>query len=153
MAQRKSLAWTELKVGLLVIAGFAILAYVILRIGGPSPLWGDKITITAYFPSANQLRPGNDAWLDGILVGKVTDVSMNHNPQAKGKVAVVMEIESRYKDNIRKDSTIGIESAGLLGDKILQITSGSETSDPVGDGGSIIGTDAGDIDRIIHGTN
>ena len=42
MAQRRSLAWTELKVGLLVIAGFAVLAYAIVRIGGTIKLLGEN---------------------------------------------------------------------------------------------------------------
>ena len=42
MAQRKSLAWTELRVGMLVIAAFAALAYAIINIGGPASFFGDK---------------------------------------------------------------------------------------------------------------
>ena len=90
MAQRRTLAWTELKVGLLVILGFALLVYAIIRIGGTSSFWGKTIHITAYFSSANGIRPGNDTWLDGLLVGKVTKVGLNHNPNEKGRVAVAM---------------------------------------------------------------
>src|SRR4030095_16724351 len=153
MAQRRTLAWTELKVGLLVIAGFLVLAYAIVRIGGPSSFWSDKIHVTAYFSSANGLRPGSDAWLDGLLVGKVTDVGLNRNPNEKGKVAVAMEIDSTYQNLLRKDSVVGIESNGLLGDKTIQIASGSETAELVGDGGSLQGAEVGGIPRIIQGTD
>src|SRR5688572_26513725 len=107
MAQRKSLAWTELKVGIFVIMAFAVLAYAVISVGGPASFFGDKLNITAYFSSANGLRPGNDVWLDGLLVGKVEDVGLNNDRAIPGRVAVKMEIDPTYTDNIRKDSVIG----------------------------------------------
>src|SRR5262245_12439961 len=112
MAQRRSLAWSELKVGLLVIAGFAVLVYAVIRISGTTSLCRNTIHITAFFSSANGIRPGNDTWLDGLLVGKVTKVGLNHNPNEKGRVAVEMEIDATYTENIRKDSVVGIEANG-----------------------------------------
>ncbi len=152
MAQRRSLAWTELKVGLLVIVGFAVLAFAIVRIGGPTSLFGEKMEVTAYFPNANGLRSGAEVWLDGILVGNVTDVAMSTEP-AKGKVAVVMSIDETYKDNIRSDSPISIATIGLLGDKMMELGSGTEKGVPVEDGGELTGADTGDIRRIIQGTD
>jgi phospholipid/cholesterol/gamma-HCH transport system substrate-binding protein len=152
MAQRKSLAWSELKVGLFVIAAFAALTYAIINIGG-FRFWGDNLNITAYFSSAAGLRPGNDVWLDGLLVGKVEDVGLNHDAAIPGRVFVKMELDPSFTNNIRKDSVVGIESNGLLGDKTVQITSGSETAEIVGDGGIILGTEVGGIPKIIQGTD
>ena len=153
MAQRGSLKWTELKVGLLVLAGFFVLAFAIIRIGGPTSFFGEKFKITAYFPSANGLRPGNDAWLDGLLVGRVEEVGPNRNPNAKGRVQVVIEIDAAYKNNVRNDSTVAIETVGLLGDKTIQLSSGSEAAEPLGDGGVIYGAETGDVQRVIQGAN
>jgi phospholipid/cholesterol/gamma-HCH transport system substrate-binding protein len=153
MAQRKSLGWTELKVGLLVIVGFAVLAYAIIRIGGPTSLFAEKFKMSAYFPSANGLRPGNDVLLDGLLVGTVSEVGLNRDPAINGKVAVVMEIDAAYKDNIREDSMVSIETVGLLGDMTVQITSGSTAANAVGDGGRLLGADTGDVKHVIQGAN
>jgi phospholipid/cholesterol/gamma-HCH transport system substrate-binding protein len=151
MAQRRSLAWTELKVGLLVIAAFGTLAFAIVRIGGQTSLFGEKATVTAYFPSAGGLKEGGEVWLDGILVGNVTEVRVNREPTIPGRVAAVMSIDAAYMDHIRKDSEIGIGSIGLLGDKNIQIVTG--TGEPVGDNGILVGEEAEDIGRIIQGTN
>ena len=112
MAQRRSLAWSELKVGLLVLASFAALTYAVISIGGPASFWGKKMTITAYFNSASAVRPGNDVWLDGLLVGKVEEVGLNKNPSIPGRVAVKLKIDATYSNNIRKDSVVGIEAKG-----------------------------------------
>jgi phospholipid/cholesterol/gamma-HCH transport system substrate-binding protein len=153
MAQRRSLGWAELKVGLLVILGFAVLAYAIIRIGGPTSFFAKKFNMTAYFASANGLRPGNDVLLDGLLVGSVKQVSLNRDPAIMGRVAVVLEIDAAYQDNIRKDSTVSIETVGLLGDMTVQITSGTTTADVIVDGGSLYGADTGDVKRVIQGAN
>jgi phospholipid/cholesterol/gamma-HCH transport system substrate-binding protein len=136
-----------------IIAAFAALVYAIVNIGGPASWWGDQFKMTVYFSSASELRPGNDVWLDGLLVGRVANVELNRDPNQPGRVAVELEIDPDYADQIRKDSVIGIESSGLLGDKTIQITSGSEIADPVPDGGAVQGAEVGDIRRIIQGTD
>jgi phospholipid/cholesterol/gamma-HCH transport system substrate-binding protein len=153
MAQRRSLGWAELKVGLLVILGFAVLAYAVIRVGGPTSFFAEKFKLTAYFPSANGLRPGNDVLLDGLLVGTVSEVGLNRDPNIRGRVAVVIEIDAKYKENIRQDSLISIETVGLLGDMTVQITSGTVATDMVGDGGKLFGADTGDVKRVIQGAN
>jgi phospholipid/cholesterol/gamma-HCH transport system substrate-binding protein len=153
MAQRRPAGWAQLKVGLLVILAFAMLSYAVVRIGGPTSLFGKKITVTAYFPNANGLRNGAEVNLDGILVGNVESVGITSAPGAPGKVAVVMKIEEAYKDRIRTDSEIGIDTIGLLGDKNIQLSSGTEKGTPIPDGGMMIGTEVGDIRRIITGTD
>jgi len=153
MAQRRSLAWSELKVGILVIASFALLSLVVVKVTGQRSIFGKKITITAYFPSANGLRPGAEVWLDGILVGNVDTVTINDQPQHKGKVKVVMEIDETYATGIRSDSDIGIDTIGLLGDKNIQLSSGTDKGAVIGDGGAIEGSEVGDIRRIITGVD
>jgi phospholipid/cholesterol/gamma-HCH transport system substrate-binding protein len=153
MAQRRSLGWAELKVGLLVILGFAVLAYAVIRIGGPTSFFAEKYKITSYFPSANGLRPGNDVLLDGLLVGTVSKVGLNRDPAVRGRVSVEMELDAAYKDNIRQDSLVSIETVGLLGDMTVQITSGTPAAEVIEDGGKIYGGDTGDVKRVIQGAN
>src|SRR6186713_2527951 len=112
MAQRKSLAWKELKVGLLVIAAFAMLSIAILRIGGTTSFFGKTMTFTAYFPSANGLREGAEVWVDGILIGNVDSIMLSKDPDPKKRVAVVMSIDDAYRDTIKTDSVPGIGSIG-----------------------------------------
>lgn len=153
MAQRKSLAWKELKVGLLVIVAFVMLSIAILRIGGTSSFFGKTMTFTAYFPSANGLREGAEVWVDGILVGNVDSIALNKEPDPRKRVSVVISIDDAYSGTIKDDSVPGIGSIGLLGDRNVQISSGTEKGKPIGDGGVIYGQEVGNIDRIITGTD
>jgi phospholipid/cholesterol/gamma-HCH transport system substrate-binding protein len=157
MAQRKSIGWSQLRVGLLVIAAFAMLSVAVLSISGTSSFFGETMKITAYFPSANGLRDGAEVWVDGILVGNVNGITLNPDPASKYKVAVAMEIDEAYKGRIRENSPIGIDTIGLLGDKNVNISStaddGTDPGKPLEDGGVIYGEEVGDIRRIIASTD
>ena len=153
MAQRKSLAWSELKVGLMVILAFVLLGVAVLQVGGTTSFFGETMTFTTYFPSANGLREGAEVWVDGILVGNVEEIKLNKGGDAKSRVGVVMKIDDEYSDMIRSDSVPGIGSIGLLGDRNVQISSGTDTGKPIGDGGVLYGHEVGNIDRIITGTD
>jgi phospholipid/cholesterol/gamma-HCH transport system substrate-binding protein len=153
MPQRKSLALAELRVGLLVIASFLLLALAIFVIGGQSGLLESKYTITALFPTANGLRNGAEVWLEGVTIGNVSSVAINNSPDPDESVAVEMRLVQRYQDSIRSDSIVAINTQGLLGDKIVDISRGTTAGSVIPDGGTIQGTDAGDIREIITGTN
>src|SRR5689334_20851911 len=148
MAQRQSMAFSEMKVGLLVIVAFAALLVAVFNIGGTTRFFGKTMKITSYFPSASGLREGAEVWVDGLLVGNVTDIDLNRDPNVKGKVAVVMKVDAAYKGLIRSDSAVAIGSIGLLGDKNIQIESGTDKGTIIEDGGVIsAGQGTGDIDR------
>src|SRR5688572_30284164 len=112
MAQRKSLAWSELKVGIMVIFAFALLGIAVLRVGGTTSFFGKTMSFTTFFPSANGLREGAEVWVDGILVGNVESIKLNKGGDPKSRVAVVMTIDDEFSDMIRDDSVPGIGSIG-----------------------------------------
>jgi phospholipid/cholesterol/gamma-HCH transport system substrate-binding protein len=153
MAQRKSLAWTELRVGILVITSFILLAVAIFFISGESGFLTPKYTITAYFASANGLRTGAEVWLEGVTVGNVTEVRISKQPDPAKSVEVLLSLDESYKNIIRSDSKPAIGTVGLLGDKIVEITRGSEAGQVIQEGGFIQGEESGDIKKIITGTN
>ena len=153
MAQRRTMAWTELRVGLLVIVSFVLLSLAIFFVGGEAGIFTKKIEITAYLPDGNGLRPGAEVWLDGVMVGNVSRIAIAKEPGPDHGVDVEMKIDAQYQNIIRSDSTLGIGSIGLLGDKNIEISRGTEAGTPIADGGVIQGQAAGDIRRIITGTD
>jgi phospholipid/cholesterol/gamma-HCH transport system substrate-binding protein len=64
-----------------------------------------------------------------------------------------MRLLAEYQNIIRSDSMVTIQTAGLLGDRYVDITRGSTAGLPVADGGTLQGSDPGDIKQIITGTN
>jgi phospholipid/cholesterol/gamma-HCH transport system substrate-binding protein len=152
-AQRRTLAWSELRVGLLVITSFVLLALAIFYISGESGFFTPKYTIIGYFPSANGLRKGAEVWLEGVTVGNVQRVEVSKQADPNKSIEVEMKILTTYQNIIRTDSKVGIETQGLLGNNIVEISRGSAAGQVVQDGGVLQGEQAGDIKKIITGTN
>jgi len=153
MAQRRSLAWTELRVGILVITSFALLALAIFYISGQSGFFVPKYTITAFFQNANNLRNGAEVSLEGVTIGNVDSVRISKEPDPNKAVEAEMQIDQRYQNIIRTDSKVTISTIGLLGDSKIDITRGSETGMVIPNGGFIQGSEEGDIRKIVQGTN
>src|SRR5215472_16497073 len=153
MAQRRSLAWTELRVGILVITSFALLALAIFYISGQSGFFVPKYTITAYFQNANNLRNGAEVSLEGVTIGNVDSVTISKQPDPNKAVEAALRLDSRYKNIIRSDSRVTISTIGLLGDSKVDITRGTEAGTVIEDGGTIQGSEEGDVRRIVQGAN
>ena len=153
MAPRRSLAWTELRVGLVVIASFALLALAIFYVSGQSGIFTKKYTVTAFFASANGLRSGAEVWLEGVTIGNVDEVRISKQPDPQRSVEVELKLDDNYKNIIRTDSMVTIATIGLLGDKYVNITRGTEAGQVVPEGGTLQGSEAGDIAKIVTGTS
>ena len=128
MAQNKQLTWTELRVGLFVLAGVVLLVVVIFYVTGAGT-WGPKYRIHAYLPAVDGLAVGAPVRVDGVDVGNVSKIVIS--PLKPGvqdvkdkSIEVEMQIQKTYQDYIRTDSSAGLETEGLLGDQYVDIDRG-----------------------------
>jgi phospholipid/cholesterol/gamma-HCH transport system substrate-binding protein len=152
MSPRRSLAWTELRVGILVILSFALLALAIFYVSGQSGFFVRKYTITAYFQNANNLRSGAEVSLEGVTIGNVSSVDVSRLADPMKAVAAVLKLDQNYKSFIRSDSKVTISTIGLLGDSKVDISRGTAGT-VIEDGGTLQGSEEGDIRRIVQGAN
>lgn len=79
-----------------------------------------NIIVKANFLKLGGVIVGNDVKLRGIKIGVVSDVSLNDDYQAK----VIMIIDGQL--NLPLNSTISIESEGILGNKYISIMPGDD---------------------------
>src|SRR6202045_2175930 len=109
MAQNKQLTWTELRVGLFVLAATALLVVVIFYVTGPSAL-GPKYRLHAFLPEVDGLTVGAPVRLDGLEIGNVEKmpvaVPKPGEPQAKDRnIRVDMRIRQQFQEYIRSGSS------------------------------------------------
>ena len=135
--EKKALSWTELRVGLVVIASLVILAVTILYIGstGGTP-WAATYHVKALMSDVNGLKEGAPVRLGGVEVGTVTGVDFAKD--ASGMVEVEMRLDRRVKPRITTQSRVTLGAVGLLGEKAVDITSSSKGV-PIEDGGLLAG--------------
>jgi phospholipid/cholesterol/gamma-HCH transport system substrate-binding protein len=121
MDRSKTLTWTELRVGLVMLASVGILAFTILYIGGGggSP-FSRKYRLRALMSDVNGLKPGAPVRVGGVEVGNVTGVRIG-GPDAAGLVEVGMRLDQRVKQQVTTESRVSLGTLGLLGEKALDI--------------------------------
>jgi len=128
MPQRKQLTWTELRVGLFVLVGIFIVAIAIFYVTGAG-IWGPKYRLHTYLPEVEGLTIGAPVRLDGIEIGNVDSIRVaprlpDKPPAPSRSIEVVMRIDKRYQDDIRTDSSAGLITEGLLGNRYVSIQRG-----------------------------
>jgi phospholipid/cholesterol/gamma-HCH transport system substrate-binding protein len=135
--EKKALSWTELRVGLVVIASLVILTFTILYIGssGGSP-WAATYHVKALMSDVNGLKPGAPVRLGGVEIGTVEDVDFA--PAGSGMIEVAMRLDRRVKSRITTQSTVTLGAVGLLGEKAVDIAPSSKGV-PIEDGGLLAG--------------
>jgi phospholipid/cholesterol/gamma-HCH transport system substrate-binding protein len=127
MAQHKQLTWTELRVGLFVLAGVILLVVVIFYVTGAGAL-GPKYLLRAYLPEVDGLTVGAPVRVDGVDVGNVEKIQMAPTTpgaaQKSRSIEVDLRIQKTFQNDIRTDSSAGLITEGLLGNRYVDIDRG-----------------------------
>lgn len=153
MAQRKELQWSELRVGITIAAALVVLVVGIFFISGTTGFLARTYTLKAYFSEAGGLRNGAQVQLAGIPVGNVSQIRLSPYNDPNRAVEVVMKVSRRYRNEIRADSEASTESAGLLGERFLNISRGSAGQDVVPQGGVLRSHEEKDIKAVVQNAN
>jgi len=114
----------EILVGLFLIAGLASLTFLGLKVSGLSlSAAQNTYTIYADFNDVGGLQDRAQVSIGGVTIGRVSDITLDKKTyQAK----VAMEIYQSV-DNIPKDSAAVIRTAGLLGEKYVDVSIGADS--------------------------
>lgn len=141
-----------IRVGIVVLVGTTFLIAALYFIGDKQNLFGSKFRVKANFYDVSGLRTGNNVRFGGIDIGTVESVDIIND----SVITVVMMIESKSKQFIKKNAIASIGTDGLMGNKLVNIKSSKSPSTEVNDGDYLqvrnsIETD--EILRTLTGTN
>ena len=138
----------EVKVGALVLAALVALMAMVFLIGEKSNLFVRKNRYFVRFESVAGLASGSPVQLNGVNVGDVREIVLPRDVTRK-LLTIWVSVDRRYRNRVRQDSRARIKTLGLLGDKYIEITSGSPTSEVVPNQGQILAAPATDVDMLI----
>ncbi len=137
------------KVGALVIVAMAVMMLGVVLIGDQNNLFRKMNEYTVRLKSVQGLQAGNPVQLNGVSVGRVTGIDLPKDP-GELMLVVSIDIDRRYAERVRKDSKARIQTLGLLGDKFIALTSGTEEAAVIPDGGEIPVAPATNVDKLIE---
>ncbi len=117
MPRTRSLAWSELKVGLLAIVAFVITTLLIFVLSGEGGFFWQRYSIKTTFTDVAGLKSGAPVRVAGVEIGSVTQVDI-----VGDRVEVVMEIGRDRQSLITTRSSAVLGTVSLLGESAVDIT-------------------------------
>lgn len=117
MPRTRSLAWAELKIGLLSLAAIIIAAVLIFAVSGSGGFSWQRYSLKAVFPNIAGLGEGAQVRIAGVPVGLVTGVQF-----VGEQVEVQFEIREEMQSRVTTMSTATLGSVSLLGEGAVDIT-------------------------------
>lgn len=113
----------EISVGVFVALGIAALLVLAINVSSIGSFNSNKqFTISARFDNVSGLKKRSAVSMAGVTIGRV--VNINVDP-ITFEAVVKMTLEERFNE-IPVDSSVGIYTAGLLGEKYVGIEPGGE---------------------------
>jgi phospholipid/cholesterol/gamma-HCH transport system substrate-binding protein len=135
------------RVGILLLVALALAMATIFLVGERRNLFSAKNDYVIRFDSVSGLQAGSNVQLDGVGVGSIERIDLSEDVR-KNQIEVRIRVEERFAARIREDSMARIRTLGLLGDKYIEISSGTPSFPEVVEGGTIGTAPVADVDRL-----
>ena len=149
LPSQKQLKWSQLRVGLTVVAASVILMVLIFLMSGTGGWLTRKIVLKSYFDNAEGLRVGAPVRLAGVDIGNVTGIRI-----VPGKpttpVEVLMKVSTKFLFDLRKDSTTTLATAGILGETFVDVDSSRAKGPEVQNGDELPGRSQPEIQDVVR---
>jgi len=131
MPRTRSLAWSELKIGILTVAAILIAALLIIALTGERGLFWQRYRLKTRFSNVAGLKAGSPVRLAGVEIGSVKQLDFSG-----AQVEVLLEVAENMRPRITSRSVAYLGSISLLGESAVDLTAATE-GDPVPDGGFV----------------
>ena len=157
---KKTLGFSQLRVGIFVLFGLAVLAFLIINSTGDFNPFEKKLRLKARFAAADGLREGSEVQLAGVRIGKVESVSLlpPDSPE-DAKIEATLSVDSTLNDapiseRIRTDSLAQLIAVSVLAnDKVINISPGTAKGSPVQENHILESSEAISINQLTKTGN
>jgi phospholipid/cholesterol/gamma-HCH transport system substrate-binding protein len=123
MPRTRSLAWAELKVGLITVFALVMTGVLIFQLSGQGGFSWQQYTLKTKFESTPGLKEGAPVRVSGIESGTVESLAFTAEGNA---VEVTMRLRKDVQPRVRTASIASLGSVSLLGEAAVDITASSE---------------------------
>ncbi len=121
MPRTRSLAWAELKLGVVGLVTAVLVTTMVFAVGGQGGFFWQHYPLKVRFDSIQGLKEGAVVRLAGKDVGRVKSIDF-----AGRDIDVVLQISKDVRPLVTTDSTATIGSLSLLGEPIIDVTASAE---------------------------
>jgi phospholipid/cholesterol/gamma-HCH transport system substrate-binding protein len=121
MPRTRSLAWSELKIGIVSLFALVIAAVLIFMISGSGGFFWQRYSIKTVFADIEGLKQGAPVRVAGVEIGSVKKMDFIGD-----KVEVTMDVSKEQQPRITDRSVASLGSISLLGEAAVDITPDSK---------------------------
>ncbi|MES2964557.1 MAG: MlaD family protein [Bdellovibrionota bacterium] len=107
----------------------------------------DKIHLTTDLKNADGVREGTVVQMAGLRAGRVTHVALKSN----NEIMVKFEVSERFADRVREDSVVRVIRPFIIGEKVLDISVGSEEQTILAENATVKSEPTMDIMDLVSG--
>jgi phospholipid/cholesterol/gamma-HCH transport system substrate-binding protein len=151
LPSQKQLKWSQLRVGITVIAASLTLALLLFLMSGTAGLFTPRITLKSYFDNAQGLRVGAPVRLSGVDIGNVSRIRIVPDRDKQiTPVEVTMRVSTKYSYGLRRDSVTSLDTAGVLGETYLDIESAQAIGATAQDGDTLPTQVHPDFNQVVR---
>lgn len=108
----------QFRVGLFVLASIVVAVVMVFQFGEFKVFFAKQYEVATHFEAAPGVLVGSPVRMNGIPIGAVRDVILDHK---RGGVLVMLQVDEKYK--LRADSVPMLQQS-LLGDTIVEFSPG-----------------------------
>lgn len=116
----------SLVVGAFLLATVAVLGVIVFSFSAEQGFLRPRYRLVTYFHNVQGLTAGAPVRLAGRDVGSVEFVTFSPLEEQLPPVRVVLQLDSSVQDRVRTDTVASIGTIGLLGDKYVELSMGTD---------------------------
>jgi phospholipid/cholesterol/gamma-HCH transport system substrate-binding protein len=135
-------------IGAFVVGGLLLFAVGLFMIGERRLLFEDKVEIYAEFREVAGLQNGAKVRVAGMDAGEVIEIRVPPGPTSRFRVK--LSVREDLHNLIRTDSVASIQNDGLVGNKFIQIQTGTEGAPRVAADGTIRSVEPFDLADLLQ---
>lgn len=121
MPRTRSLAWSELKIGIVSILAIFMAALLIFLLSGDAGFFWQRYGLKTVFDNIAGLKVGAPVRIAGVEKGSVSAIDF-----VGDKVEVSMELRKEMQPHVTSTSVASLGAVSLLGEAAVDITASSQ---------------------------
>ncbi len=137
---------SQTTIGAFVLGGIILIMASIFFLGADKSVFSTYARIHAHFDTVQGLAEGSVVTISGVNIGNIEQINFLSE---SNQLDVVMKVENRYLDKLKKGSLAEIRTQGALGDKFIYIIPGDPKEEAIKDGERLEVAKATDIMGIF----
>lgn len=111
--------------GLVIVLACLLGGWGLYQMAVKQGFWEETIEVVAGFPEVHDVKPGTPVRVRGMEAGQVVQVNYPQDDSPGSAVEVKMRLKAEIGQRLYQDAWVSIQSAGLLGQKVISIHPGS----------------------------